>query len=66
MIIQPLAKLSESEAAERAEALRQRQHMIYGAGQGVAPAKRLARDGFTDFQADWQKMFVREGQQSID
>ncbi len=60
----PTANLTEREAVDRAEMIRQRQHMVYGAGNG-AQCQPLARD-MVEFRPDWQRMFYREGQGSLD
>jgi hypothetical protein len=53
-IRQPLARLSESEAAERAERLRL-------AGHGFSTARPQSETPkFQEFRKDWQRMMVRE------
>jgi len=64
-IRQPLARLTETEAYERAEALRQYGHFMYGKGCGMGSAHAF-QPVKQSFIKDWQKMFSREGQGTID
>lgn len=68
-LVGPTARLTEEEAVARAEALRQQQHMIYGPGLGPGSGRGMGLpigESTADFTANWQGMFYREGQSSID
>lgn len=54
---QPTAKLSESEAADRLQDLKDRGAIYLGGGEHTP----IAGPAFREFRKDWQRMMVREG-----